>query len=194
MNVNLKNEILLLYNQLKEEDSQKENRLDRWRNLEPESAEFISIIIRAQQTKNMLEIGTSNGFSTLWFADALKSSQGKLTTIEIEKDRTEAARNYLNNFDLIQQVELITMDAKDYLNSIEKEFSLIFLDAERKYYTSYWENLKKMLDKKGNLLIVDNIISHKSDVEDFIELIESENKYVLSIINIGAGLLFVTRE
>ena len=51
-----------------------------------------------------------------------------------------------------------------------------------------------MLDKKGNLLIVDNIISHKSDVEDFIELIESENKYVLSIINIGAGLLFVTRE
>lgn len=194
MNVNLKNEILLLYNQLKEEDNQKENRLDRWRNLEPESAEFISVIIRAQQTKNMLEIGTSNGFSTLWFADALKSTQGKLITIEIEKDRTEAARNYLNNFDLIQQVELITMDAKDYLNSVENEFSLIFLDAERKYYTSYWENLKKMLDKKGNLLIVDNIISHKSDVEDFIELIESENKYVLSIINIGAGLLFVTRE
>ncbi|WP_313386278.1 class I SAM-dependent methyltransferase [Chishuiella sp.] len=194
MNVNLKNEILLLYNQLKEEDNQKENRLDRWRNLEPESAEFISVIIRAQQTKNMLEIGTSNGFSTLWFADALKSTQGKLITIEIEKDRTEAARNYLNNFDLIQQVELITMDAKDYLNSIEKEFSLIFLDAERKYYTSYWENLKMMLDKKGNLLIVDNIISHKSDVEDFIELIESENKYVLSIINIGAGLLFVTKE
>lgn len=194
MNVNLKNEILLLYNQLKEEDNQKENRLDRWRNLEPESAEFISVIIRAQQTKNMLEIGTSNGFSTLWFADALKSTQGKLITIEIEKDRTEAARNYLNNFDLIHQVELITMDAKDYLNSIEKEFSLIFLDAERKYYTSYWENLKMMLDKKGNLLIVDNIISHKSDVEDFIELIESENKYVLSIINIGAGLLFVTKE
>lgn len=194
MNVNLKNEILLLYNQLKEEDNQKENRLDRWRNLEPESAEFISVIIRAQQTKNMLEIGTSNGFSTLWFADALKSTQGKLITIEIEKDRTEAARNYLNNFDLIHQVELITMDAKDYLNSVEKEFSLIFLDAERKYYTSYWENLKKMLDKKGNLLIVDNIISHKSDVEDFIELIESENKYVLSIINIGAGLLFVTKE
>lgn len=194
MNVNLKNEILLLYNQLKEEDNQKENRLDRWRNLEPESAEFISVIIRAQQTKNMLEIGTSNGFSTLWFADALKSTQGKLITIEIEKDRTEAARNYLNNFDLIQQVELITMDAKDYLNSVENEFSLIFLDAERKYYTSYWENLKKMLDKKGNLLIVDNIISHKSDVEDFIELIESENKYVLSIINIGAGLLFVTKE
>lgn len=194
MNVNLKNEILLLYNQLKEEDNQKENRLDRWRNLEPESAEFISVIIRAQQTKNMLEIGTSNGFSTLWFADALKSTQGKLITIEIEKDRTEAARNYLNNFDLIQQVELITMDAKDYLNSVEKEFSLIFLDAERKYYTSYWENLKMMLDKKGNLLIVDNIISHKSDVKDFIELIESENKYVLSIINIGAGLLFVTKE
>lgn len=106
--------------------------MDRWRNLEPESAEFISVIIRAQQTKNMLEIGTSNGFSTLWFADALKSTQGKLITIEIEKDRTEAARNYLNNFDLIQQVELITMDAKDYLNSIEKEFSLIFFRCRKK--------------------------------------------------------------
>lgn len=194
MEQRLKQEILLLYNQLKEEDNKNENRLERWRNLEPESAEFISIIIRTQQSKNILELGTSNGFSTLWFADAIKSSDGKLISIEIEKNRTELARGYLADFKLIDNVELITTDAKDFLVTAEPIYDIVFLDAERKYYVEYWTYLKMLLSKKGSLLVVDNVISHKNDVAEFISLIDNDIDFMTSTINIGAGLLLVTRQ
>ncbi|PWK16778.1 putative O-methyltransferase YrrM [Arcicella aurantiaca] len=194
MEQQIKQEILQLYKQLKEEDNQKENRLEKWRNLEPESAEFISIIIRTQQSKNVLELGTSNGFSTLWFADALNNSKGKLTSIEIEEHRTELARNYLTNFKLIDNVELLTMDAKDFLVQATPIYDIIFLDAERKHYVEYWIYLKKLLNKKGSLLIVDNVISHQNDVKEFVALIGNDKDYIVSTANIGAGILLVTKQ
>jgi predicted O-methyltransferase YrrM len=194
MEQKLKQEILQLYKQLKEEDNTKENRLEKWRNLEPESAEFISIIIRSQANKNMLELGTSNGFSTLWFADALKSIDGKLTSIEIEESRTALARNYLINFDLIDNVELITIDAKDFLAEAEPVYDLIFLDSERKNYVEYWIYLKNLLNKKGSLLIVDNVISHQNDVAEFISLIKSNKDFITSTVNVGAGLLLLIKQ
>jgi|LakMenEpi03Aug12_release.lakeMendotaPanAssembly.Ray.scaffolds.fasta_scaffold757409_1 predicted O-methyltransferase YrrM len=194
MEPNLKKEILLLYEQFKNEDNTKENRLDKWRNLEPQSAELISIIIRCQQSKNVLELGTSNGFSTIWFADALKSTNGKLTTVEIERNRTELAKKNLADFKLTDFVELITADAKDYLEKSHPIFDLVFLDSERKYYTEYWLDLRKLLNKKGSLLVVDNILSHKKEVSEFIALIENDLSLTISILDIGAGLLFVTKE
>jgi predicted O-methyltransferase YrrM len=194
MEPNLKKEILLLYEQFKNEDNTKENRLDKWRNLEPRSAELISIIIRCQQSKNVLELGTSNGFSTIWFADALKSTNGKLTTVEIERNRTELAKKNLADFKLTDFVELITADAKDYLEKSHPIFDLVFLDSERKYYTEYWLDLRKLLNKKGSLLVVDNILSHKKEVSEFIALIENDLSLTISILDIGAGLLFVTKE
>ncbi|MDR0228792.1 MAG: class I SAM-dependent methyltransferase [Flavobacteriaceae bacterium] len=193
MKKELKEQILELYQQLKKEDSTKENRLDRWRNLEPESAELIAIIIRSQQSKKVLELGTSNGFSTLWFADALQSIGGQLTTIEIEATRTEKAKQHLKQFNLLAPVELITMDALLYLEQANTEFDLIFLDAERSYYISYWPHLDRLLQKPGSLLIVDNVISHQEQVKDFIALIRRNPNYTLTIDPIGAGLLMVTK-
>lgn len=190
----LKNAILQLYKILKQEDNKKENRLERWRNLEPESAEFISLIIKTQQSKNILEIGTSNGFSTLWFADALKGLNGKLVSIEIDESRTEKARKYLTSFNLIENVTLISTDAKDFLVISQPEYDLIFLDAERNYYVGYWGYLQNLLTKKGSLLIVDNVISHQAEVSEFINLIENSQDFIISTINIGAGLLFVTKQ
>ncbi|WP_294277629.1 O-methyltransferase [uncultured Chryseobacterium sp.] len=192
MNPKLKNEILQLYRTLKEEDNTKENRLDRWRNLEPESAEFISIIIKGQNTRHMLELGTSNGFSTLWFADALGKTGGQLITVEIDHNRTQLAKDHLAAYAIESDVEFITGDAKDFLHTAEPVYDMIFLDAERKFYTEYWKDLKRLLSFKGSLLIVDNVVSHKDEVQDFMALIERERAYSLSILPVGAGLLFVT--
>ncbi|MDQ1096341.1 MULTISPECIES: O-methyltransferase [Chryseobacterium] len=194
MNPKLKNEILQLYRTLKEEDNTKENRLDRWRNLEPESAEFISIIIKGQNTRHMLELGTSNGFSTLWFADALKNTGGKLITVEIDPQRTQLAKDHLAAYSIQSDVEFITGDAKEYLHNADPFFNIIFLDAERRYYTDYWKDLKRLLSFKGSMLIVDNVVSHRNEVQGFIGLIEQEQAFSLSILPIGAGLLLVTKD
>lgn len=194
MDIRLRAKILGLYQKYKEEDQSKENRLDRWRNLEPESAEFISIIIRGQRSKNVLEIGTSNGFSTMWFADAIRSTRGKLVSIEIEKSRTILAQSSLTELGLIENVELLTIDAEDYLAQAGPDFDIVFLDAERKYYTTYWPDLKRLLDKEGALLLVDNVISHQNQCKDFINLVLTDSDFIHSIINVGAGILMVTKN
>lgn len=194
MDAELKEKILELYQQFVAEDKTKTDRLDRWRNLEPESAEFISIIIRSQQSKNVLEIGTSNGFSTLWLADAVKSTNGKLISIEIEKRRTLIAQHNLAKFDLTRYAELITADAKDYIAQSPAIFDTIFLDAERKYYAEYWPYLKNILQKSGAILLVDNVISHKDEVERFIKLVSNDGDFMSATLSIGAGILLVTKQ
>lgn len=59
-----------LYDTFKQHDSQQSDRLQRYRNIEVESAQLISQLIRMQQAKSILEIGTSTGYSTLWLAEA----------------------------------------------------------------------------------------------------------------------------
>ncbi len=194
MEQKLKQKILQLYQQFKEEDAHKENRLEKWRNLEPESAELLSIMIKAQQSKNVLELGTSNGFSTLWFADALKGSQGKLVSIEIEESRTQQAKAHLTDLQLAENVELITADAGAFLTEVQPIYDLIFLDAERKNYVAYWTDLKNLLSKKGSLLAVDNIISHHQEVEEFLSMIQGDSGFTTSVVNVGAGILLVTKQ
>ncbi|MBB3836339.1 putative O-methyltransferase YrrM [Runella defluvii] len=181
-----------LYTTLKLEDEQKPNRLDRWRNLEPQSALLISMLIRGQQTKALLEIGTSNGYSTLWFADALKSTGGHLTTIEIEPQRTQLAQASLEKFGFLAHTTCLTIDAQEFLQHAEPKYDLIFLDAERAFYKNYWPDLRRLLIRtKGAVLVVDNVISHASEVLEFIQLIRKDDQMLLTTVDVGAGLLWV---
>ena len=75
-------------------DAQQENRLDRRRNLEPASAELLNIIVQTVAPASVVEIGTSNGFSAMWIAEALESSGGTLLTVDNDAGRAvEVAAN-----------------------------------------------------------------------------------------------------
>ena len=73
-----------LYDTFKQHDSQQSDRLQRYRNIEVESAQLISQLIRMQQAKSILEIGTSTGYSTLWLAEAAQATGGQVITVEID--------------------------------------------------------------------------------------------------------------
>lgn len=192
MNPILKKKLEQMYLTNKAEDASKTDRLERWRNLEPESALFISMLIRIQQSKHVLELGTSNGYSTIWLADALESTNGKLTTIDNLKERTRLARENLTRFELDDHVFFLTMDALDFITEANPIYDMIFLDAERNAYTQYWTDLRRLLKKRGSVLLVDNVISHRTEVEGFIEMISSDKTVLLSTLNVGAGILMVT--
>ncbi len=195
MDKNFKIKIDKLYVQYKEHDSRQSNRLDKWRNLEPESALLLYILIKSKQAKQILEIGTSNGYSTLWIAETLKSSQGHLITIEIEENRTIIALNQLKQFGLDKNVKCLTIDAAIFLSKSEPIFDLILLDAEREAYVSYWNDLRRLIINCNHCtLVVDNVLSHKEEVKDFISLIEKDENFISTTINVGAGLLLVTKS
>jgi predicted O-methyltransferase YrrM len=181
-----------LYQQFKEHDATQTDRLYRYRNIEPESAEFLSILIRTQQSKRILEIGTSTGYSTLWLANAAQSTGGQIITVEIDAERTALAQQNAVEFSLDQQIEFLISDAQIYLASIKEKFDFILLDAERDAYCEYWNYLPQILKEKGGILIVDNVVSHAKEVEEFIHLVKLDPRFMTTTLSIGAGLFLIT--
>ena len=185
-----------IYEENRNHDKRQVDRLLRWRNLEPESAELLAVILRSMRARRILEIGTSNGYSTLWLADAMQATGGHVTSLEIEAERTALAERSLREFGLRDCVTLLTCDAAEYLTTTPESFDFILLDAERKYYRGYWPDLKALLLRRPHcLLVVDNVLSHADEVADFIAAIrEDEAGFAMTTAAVGAGLLFVTSD
>lgn len=180
-----------LYDEFKQHDARQSDRLRRYRNIEAESAKLLGMLVRTQQSKQILEIGTSTGYSTLWLAEAAKSIGGKVQTLEINAFRSAQAKKYAEEFRLERFIDFWVGDASDYLAQATESYDLILLDAERGCYVSYWNDLKRLLQFSGNTLIVDNVISHAAEVKDFLELIKADENYMSTILPVGAGLCLV---
>jgi len=150
-----------LYAVSHEHDRAQADRLDRFRNVEPPTAELLGVLIRAAGARRILELGTSNGYSTIWLADAAESTGGAVVSVELDPERTSLARENLREAGLEDRVELRVEDAGAALaRSPDEHWDLVFLDAERPAYISYLPDLVRALAPRG-LLAVDNVISHE---------------------------------
>jgi predicted O-methyltransferase YrrM len=173
-------------------DSRQADRLARFRNVEPETAALLSLLVLATNARRVLEIGTSNGYSTLWLADAVEQTGGHLISVEINPERTALARVNLERAAL--SAELRTADAAEVLPTLDPEsVDLVFVDAERPAYPAYLPDLKRILPP-GGLLAVDNAISHEHELVEFSTLVAADDDLLSSLVPIGAGLLLVVRR
>src|ERR1700733_648850 len=100
-----------LYAVSHEHDQTQSDRLDRFRNVEPPTAELLGGLIRATGARRILELGTSNGYSTIWLADGAEATGGTVVSVDTDAARTELARENLRGVGLEQRVELRTEDA-----------------------------------------------------------------------------------
>ncbi|MGZ4385195.1 MAG: O-methyltransferase [Gaiellaceae bacterium] len=173
-------------------DAAQEDRLARFRNVEPETAELLGLLVRCTRARRILEIGTSNGYSTIWLADAAEAVGGSVTSVEIDPARTAMARANLERAGLI--AELRGEDAaKTLRDSTDGAWDLVFLDAERPAYAGYWPELLRSLRPAGGLLAIDNVLSHAAEVAEVTGLIEAEPSVVSALVPIGAGVRLVVR-
>ena len=175
-------------------DAAKADRLERLRNVEPETAQLLAVLVRACGAGRILELGTSNGYSTVWLADAARVSGGRVVSVELDPDRSALARDNLRAAGLDGHVELRTEDAALTLrDSADASWDLVFLDAERPAYVGYWPELLRAL-RIGGLLAVDNVLSHADEVAEFRALVADDERVVDALVPIGAGLLLVVKE
>ena len=182
-----------LYAHGRAHDEQREDRLQRLRNVEPETAELLGVLVRALGAQRVLEIGTSNGYSTIWLGDAAEAVGGTVLSLEIEADRTAQATENVAEAGVGEFVELRTQDAAEALRSFaDGAFDLIFLDAERRHYTGYWPDLIRALRPSG-LLVVDNTLSHSKDLVEFSELVYSDPQVTSTLVTVGAGVLLIVK-
>jgi predicted O-methyltransferase YrrM len=183
-----------LYATGREHDEALEDRLQRYRNVEPETAELLGVLVRAMQARRVLEIGTSNGYSTIWLADAAEAIGGRVVSLEVEAARTALARENLRDAGVESFVELRTTDAAEALAEFADEsFDLVFLDAERPAYVSYWPHLVRILRASG-LLVVDNTLSHANQLVDFSELVYGDERVTSTLLTVGAGVLLAVKS
>lgn len=173
-------------------DAAQPDRLQRRRNLDPASAEFLAAMVKATRAYAVLEIGTSNGYSTVWLADAVSETGGRVVSVDNDPEAAVAALENLEAVGLAGPVDLITSDAGTYLRELTDQVDLIFLDAERPAYAGYWPDLLRIL-RSGGLLVVDNVLSHPDEVADFLALTEEEPTILGGTLTIGAGLYLGAR-
>jgi predicted O-methyltransferase YrrM len=174
-----------------EHDAGRADRLERLRNVEPDSARVLALLVRATGAQRLLEIGTSNGYSTVWLADALRDTGGRMLTVDTEADRSMQAARNLERAGLADLVELRVEDAAQTLRrEPDAGRDMIFLDAERPFYPGYWPDLVRVL-RPGGLLAVDNVVSHAGQVEEFRALVAADDRVGEALVPTGAGVLLV---
>jgi predicted O-methyltransferase YrrM len=194
MNADRRELLVDLYAASRAHDERQADRLDRFRNVEPPTAELLAVLVRSAGARRVLEIGTSNGYSTIWLADAVEATGGELVSLEIDPARTALARENLERAGLVAAAELRTQDAGEALRSFaDAEWDLIFLDAERPAYVGYWPDLVRIL-APGGLLVVDNVISHAHQLVEFDALVRGDARFVVAQVPVGAGALLAVKE
>ena len=159
----------------------------RMLNITRDTGEFLSVLVRAASARRVLEIGTSNGYSTLWLASAVRATGGAVTTIELSGYKVGLAQQNFNRSGLGSSITLVQEDAGRVLERAANEsFDLIFLDSERPEYPGWWPQLRRVL-RPGGLLIVDNATSHVEQMAPFVALVTADPEFATCLIPVGNG-------
>jgi predicted O-methyltransferase YrrM len=175
-------------------DQLNSTRSKRMLNITRDTGEFLSVLVRATHSQRVLEIGTSNGYSTLWLADACFAIGGRVNTVELSEYKFNLAAQNFQRSNLSSVIRQVHGDAGDLLSEAESSsYDLIFLDSERPEYPGWWPDLKRVI-RPGGLLVVDNAISHAEEMAPFIALVEADANFTTSLVPVGKGEYLATRS
>lgn len=119
---------------------------------------LLSLISKIKQPKNILEIGTYTGYSTICLAEGL-AENGKIHTIDKNEELVEIQKKYFSKSKFNKNIEIHTGNALEIINGLNIDFDLIFLDADKENYVTYFQIICKILNKNG-ILITDNVLWH----------------------------------
>lgn len=169
------------------------NRSEFW-NISRETGVFLYNLILNSDIKKILEIGTSNGVSGIYMAEALREKkQGHLYTIESNfKLRFPLATENFKKAKLTPYITQILGHAPDVIPKTPKLFDLVFLDATKYEHPLYLDAILNRLSKNG-MIITDNAISHKQELAPYFKKISKLKSFETHLLDLGTGLLVSIR-
>lgn len=163
-------------------------------NISKETGVFLNILTRAMNAKYILEVGTSIGYSALWFAEALQKTNGSITTIESHKERYQQAATHFKMAEATHIVHQIQGHAPEAIPDKQQEYwDIVFLDATKMEHISYWNAIEKSVKTHG-IIITDNILSHKQEMESYVSYVKKRQNFNHSTIPMGTGLLLSIKK
>lgn len=160
------------------------------------TGKFLNILLKSINAKNILEIGLSTGYSTLWFVDAIlhnDKKNGKIITIENNSDKIQIALNNFHNAFIFDNIKIIHDDALHALKKLKhnniRKFDFIFIDADKENIKQYFDFALKMLRVNG-IIVTDNILYPKKYLpimKEYIKYIKSFHSVYTVTVPIGNG-------
>ena len=128
----------------------------------PGDGRILRLLTESIDAKHVVELGTSTGFSGTWFCLALRKTDGKLTTFEIDPGRAAEARRNFQKAGLAELVTLVEGDAHEKVKEVKGPVDLVFLDADKTGYLDYLEKLLPVV-RPGGLIVAHNMNEHQAD-------------------------------
>lgn len=170
-------------------------------------ARFIELLLKIIKPKNILEIGSAIGYSSLIM---FKASDANILTIEKDEETFKVLKENLKKYDTDNKIKAINDDAINTLKSMDKEekFDFCFIDANKSQYEEYL-NLVYDLTRDNALILIDNILFRGYVAKDednkryrtiiknlkkFIEDVKSDKRFTASLLTVHDGLLLLRKE
>lgn len=177
-----------------ENDARTTTRLEKMLSITPDTGAFLALLIRATKARRVLEIGTSNGYSTLWLADAVQPFDGNVITVEQSPAKAEMARANFVRAELSGRIQQQLTDAGSFLKGQPSaSFDFVFLDSERGEYVVWWQDLQRIL-VPGGMMVVDNAVSHANELQEFTALVRATPGCMTALVPVGKGELLILKE
>ena len=174
-------------------DEREQERSKKMLNLEPETARLISMLLRSSRRTRLLEIGTSNGYSTIWLAWAMRVTGGHVTSIDRSAEKHRLADESLRRAGLRELVDLRQGDATSIVADLSGPFDCVFFDADR---LSAPAQLSLLLPKltPDALLLADNALSHPEEIAGYLAAVTARSDFDYMVIPVGKGLSVAYRS
>ncbi len=156
-------------------------------NLDPNTARLLSILIRSSHRTRVLEIGTSNGYSTIWLAWAARATAGHVTSIDRKAEKLALADENLRRTGLRDQVTLLQGEATQVIATLPGPFDFVFFDADRASAPAQLDLLVPKL-AVGALVLADNACSHPDEIAGYLTAITARSTFDHVLVAVGKGL------
>jgi predicted O-methyltransferase YrrM len=165
-------------------------------NVPPEDGRLLRVLTEATGAKHVVEIGTSNGYSGIWFCLALRTTGGRLTTHEIDARRAALARENFKRAGVSDLVTLVEGDAHKEIANLKEPIDILFLDADKAGYIEY---LKKLLPlvRPGGLILAHNTTTAGGQLQEYFKAITTDPNLETVFVNKydrGVGVTLKKRQ
>lgn len=166
-------------------------RLERLRQIPPDTGKFVALMAASAPEGKMIEIGTSAGYSAMWISLACEMLGRTLTTFEVLQEKVALARETFRLAEIDDIVQLVEGDAREHLAKTD-EIAFCFLDAEKEIYADCYELVVPRL-VKGGLLVADNAINHRESLQPMLDRAQADERVDAMIMSVGKGELVCRR-
>jgi predicted O-methyltransferase YrrM len=174
----------------REDASERERGLppeQRARQVEPTTGRFLFSLVAPQTDCEVLEIGGSRGYSTIWLAAGVRHFGGRVLSLEHDPAKLEARRRNVEEAGLEEWVELVDGDAFEQLPRIDDVFDIVFIDAEKDDYEELFRLAREKVEP-GALFVADNVLSHPDPLARYSAARQADPTLLSTTVPLDRGL------